>query len=142
MTLKYYNASTINQVMVPSLKIQSTLSIRALTHFVNDINLEMVAFITQYFSQRFVILIEILYLSAAIRKHWVSLKITIKIKKSICRKFGIFIFCIHFSILVLYSKYFCSRLSQYLPKFIYYKRLISNYTLFCCVCLGGCSLIH
>ena len=69
MPLKYYNALTINQVMVPLLKIQSTLSIRALTHFINDMNLEMVAFITQYFSQRFAILIEILYLPTAMRKH-------------------------------------------------------------------------
>ena len=86
MTLKYYNASNINQVMVPSLKIQSTRSIRALAHIINDIDLKMVAFITQYFSQRVVILIEILCLPTAIRKHWLSLKITIKIKESICRK--------------------------------------------------------
>ena len=69
MTLKYYNALTINQVMVPLLKVQSTLSIRALTHFINDINLEIVAFITQYFSQRLVILIEIRYIPNAIRRH-------------------------------------------------------------------------
>ena len=69
MTLKYYDASTINQVRVPLLKIQSTLRIRALTYFINDINLEIAALITQYFSQRLVILIELLYLPTAIRKH-------------------------------------------------------------------------